>query len=77
MTTTRTRFEAGLDKSANRRAEEAAGNVADSMNVRIALMTRVDSGAITLEQAQAELKKIKAGAKKAGKITRAQAYSRG
>lgn len=77
MSTTRTRFEAGIDKSANRRSEEAAGNVADSMDVRLALMERVSSGEITLEQAQSELKKIKAGAKKAGKITRAQAYSRG
>lgn len=77
MSTTRTRFEAGLDKSANRKAEEAAGNVADSMDVRLAIVERISSGAITLEQGQAELKRIKAGAAKAGKITRAQAYSRG
>lgn len=77
MSTNRTRFEAAIDKSANRRAEEAAGNVADSMEVRMALMERVRSGEITLEQAQSELKKIKSGAKRAGKITRAQAYSRG
>lgn len=77
MSTNRTRFEASIDKSANRRAEEAAGNVADSMEVRLAIVERISSGEITLAQGQAELKKIKAGAKKAGQITRSQAYSRG
>ena len=56
---------------------EAAGQVADNMDVRLALMARVDSGEITLAQAQAELKKIKSGAKRAGLLTRAQAFSRG
>ena len=50
---------------------------ADSMDVRLAIVERIKSGAITLEQGQAELKKIKAGAAKTGKLTRAQAYSRG
>lgn len=53
---------------------EAAGQVADSMEVRLALMARVDSGEITLEDAQTELKRIKRGAKAAGKLTRAQAF---
>ena len=73
----RTRFEASIDKKDALKAGEAAGSVADSMDVRIALMARVHSGEITLVQAQAELKKIKSGAKKAGKVTRAQAFSRG
>ena len=55
------------------RAEDA-GVVADSLEVRKAIMARVHSGEITLEQAQDELKRIKRGAKKAGKVTRSQAY---
>ena len=73
----RTRFEASMDKRDALKTAEAAGQVADSMDVRLALMDRVHSGEITLEQAQAELKKIKSGAKRAGKVTRAQAFSRG
>lgn len=53
---------------------ESAGQVADSMEVRLALMDRVHSGEITLAQAQEELKRIKRGAKKAGKVTRNQAF---
>jgi hypothetical protein len=73
----RTAFEASIDKKAALNEAEKSGAVADSKEVRLALMERVHRGEITLEQAQAELKKIKAGAKKAGKVTRAQAYSRG
>lgn len=73
----RTRFDAALDKRDAVKTAEAAGQVADSMDVRLALMDRVHRGEITLAQAQAELKKIKSGAKKAGKVTRAQAFSRG
>jgi len=53
---------------------EAEGVVADSMDVRRALMIRVHAGEITLEEAQAQLKKIKNGAKRNGQITRNQAY---
>lgn len=63
-------------KSALREAE-AAGEVADSMEVRKALMARVHSGEITLEEAQAQLKKIKRGAAAAGKTTRAKAFREG
>lgn len=73
----RTRFEAAMDKRQALKDAEAAGQVADSMEVRMALMARVRSGEITLTQAQAELKMIKSGAKKAGMVTRAQAFSRG
>jgi hypothetical protein len=59
------------------RAAEASGQVADSMEVRMALMARVDTGEITLEQAQTELKKIKRGAKAAGQTTRAKAFREG
>lgn len=53
---------------------EAAGQVADSMEVRKALLARVHSGEITLEEAQRQLKAIKASAKKNGQITRNQAW---
>lgn len=53
---------------------EKQNQVADSFEVRLALMNRVKSGEITLEQAQNELKKIKRNAKKSGKITRNQAW---
>lgn len=73
----RTRFEASLDKSRAMKEAEAAGQVADSGAVRLALMEHVRSGEITLQAAQAELARIKRGAKAAGKVTRSQAFSRG
>ena len=54
---------------------ESDGRVADSLDVRMALMEQVRSGEKTLEEVQAELKKIKRNAKKNGKITRNQAYT--
>jgi len=56
---------------------EAAGEIADSMEVRAALVAKLDSGEMTLDEVQAELKKIKRNAKKSGKITRSQAWNRG
>ncbi len=57
------------------KAQEAAGKVADSMDVRRALMRRFHAGEITLEDAQAQLKAIQRGAKKNGQTTRAKAWS--
>jgi phosphosulfolactate phosphohydrolase-like enzyme len=54
-----------------------AGIIADNDDVRLALMQKVHSGEITLEQAQDQLKKIKKNAKKNGQLTKAQAFSRG
>jgi hypothetical protein len=73
----RTRFEASLDKHNALKAAEQAGLVADNMEVRMQLMESVRAGEITLEYAQKELKRIKSQGKKNGKITRAQAFSRG
>ncbi|MGH0004477.1 hypothetical protein ACQU0X_30805 [Pseudovibrio ascidiaceicola] len=53
---------------------EKQGIVADSKEVRMALMAQVHNGDKTLEEVQAALKKIKRNAKKEGKITRNQAY---
>lgn len=73
----RTDFEAAIDKRREVKRADAAGEVADSMGVRRALMAKVHSGEITLADAQAQLKKIQRGAQSAGKITRAQAYNQG
>ena len=59
------------------RKAENEGIVADSMEVRTALLARMDAGELTLEQVQSELKKIQRNAKKNGKITRNQAFLRG
>lgn len=58
----------------NIRDQEAAGNVADSMDVRLAIVARIKSGEISLEAGQAELKRIQRAAKRSGKITRNQAF---
>lgn len=73
----RTIFEATIDKFNAMKEAENNGIVADSLEVRKALMQKVYAGEITLVDAQARLKKIKAQAKKNGQITRAQAFSRG
>ena len=53
---------------------EHDGKVADSMNVRKALIEKMNSGEMTLDEVQAELKRIKRSAKKNGMITRSKAY---
>jgi len=62
-------------KLQNQKDAEKSGIVADSMEVRMALMEEVRAGKRTLESAQAELMRIKKTAKKNGKITRNQAYT--
>lgn len=74
---TRTRFEAAMEKKRAQRTAEAAGQVADSHSVRLAIMARIKSGEITLAQGQAELKKIRAKAQSIGLKTRAQAFNEG
>lgn len=64
-------------KKAALREADSSGQVADSMEVRKALMARVHSGEITLERAQSELARIKRGASAVGKTTRAQAFRNG
>ncbi len=73
----RTPYEAAREKRAAVKTADASGEIADSMEVRMALMKRVRLGEITLEDAQAELKRIKRNAKKNGKVTRAQAWRHG
>lgn len=54
---------------------ENEGRVADSIEVRKALMARVHAGEITLEDAQKELKRVKRNAKRNGMVTRNQAFN--
>ena len=61
-------------KRANQRQAESEGRVADSLEVRSALLAKMDAGEMTLDQVQAEIKRIKRGAKARGLITRSQAY---
>jgi hypothetical protein len=56
---------------------EASGVVADSMEVRMALIERMNKGELTLAEVQAELARIKRGAKAAGMTTRNRAFSDG
>lgn len=73
----RTAFQAGIEKRQFVKQADAIGQIADSMDVRRDLMTRVHRGEITLEEAQLQLKKIQSGAKAKGLMTRAQAYNEG
>jgi len=73
----RDRYTAAREKRRAVNEAEARGQIADSMEVRLAIMARVHSGEITLAQGQEELKKIKRSAKKSGMLTRQQAFSRG
>lgn len=75
--TRRTRFEASLDKRAAVKSAESTGQIEDSMEVRLELIAKMKRGEMTLEQVQAELKRIKRDAKKNGKITRNQAFNQG
>ena len=70
----RTFEDAHREKLAAMKEAEDAGVVADSMAVRMALVQRFDAGEITLDQMQAELKRIKREGKKAGLTTRSEVY---
>lgn len=73
----RDRFTASLEKRAAVNDAEKNGQVADSMDVRAALIAQLQSGEKTLDEIQEELRQIKRNAKKNGKVTRSQAWSRG
>lgn len=65
------------EKRAALKEAEQRGIVADSLDVRKALLDRMKSGEITFEEMQKELAGIKRNAKKNGKITREEVYRRG
>jgi hypothetical protein len=68
------RFLRMLRKQNGIKKAETEGLVADSLDVRMAILQRIHSGAITLEEGQGELKKIKRGAHKKGLLTRTEAW---
>jgi hypothetical protein len=73
----RTRMSDYWDRGRQRRAMQQAeddGRVADSLDVRKAIMQRVKTGEITFAQGQAELARIKREAEANGQVTRDQAY---
>lgn len=76
MNRTRTWNEKLRDRIAAVAAAEASGEVADSLDVRKALLARVSAGEITLEQAQDELKRIRRSASRQGKTTRGRVWRR-
>ncbi|MDD2005164.1 hypothetical protein NPS31_17650 [Pseudomonas putida] len=53
---------------------EEQGLVADSTEFRQALVAKLESGEMTIDQAQEELRKVKREAKKNGKKTREQIW---
>ncbi|WP_248691152.1 hypothetical protein [Pseudomonas mosselii] len=53
---------------------EEQGGVADSTEFRQTLVSKLQSGEMTLDQVQEELRKVKREAKKNGKKTRAQIW---
>jgi hypothetical protein len=56
------------------RTLEAEGKVADSLDVRRALLDRMRAGELTLADVQQAVKRIKREAKARGQVTRTQAY---
>lgn len=70
----RFQWEARIDKAAAIATAEASGQVADSMDVRTALVEKMKRGEMTLSEVQQELKRIKRSAKKNGMKTRNQIW---
>jgi len=65
---------ARYDKREAIKTAEAAGQVADSIEARVAIVKRMEAGEITLAEGQAELKRLKRNAKKNGQVTRSQVW---
>lgn len=67
-------YDRRLDKRVTLQIAEEQGVVADSTEFRQALVSKLQSGEMTLDQVQEELRKVKREAKKNGKKTRAQIW---
>ncbi|MDI3371678.1 hypothetical protein QVM55_12790 [Pseudomonas monteilii] len=67
-------YDRRLDKRVALQIAEEHGVVADSTEFRQALVAKLQSGEMTLDQVQEELRKVKREAKKNGKKTRAQIW---
>lgn len=67
-------YDRRLDKRVALQLAEEQGIVADSTDFRQALVSKIKAGEVTVQQAQAELSKVKREAKKNGKKTRSQIW---
>lgn len=67
-------YDRRLDKRVALQIAEEQGVVADSTEFRQTLVSKLQSGEMTLDQVQEELRKVKREAKKNGKKTRAQIW---
>ncbi|MND23309.1 hypothetical protein D3C76_274390 [compost metagenome] len=67
-------YDRRLDKRVALQIAEEQGVVADSTEFRQALVAKLQSGEMTLDQVQEELRKVKREAEKNGKKTRAQIW---
>jgi hypothetical protein len=56
------------------RNAEASGKVADSMDVRISIVKRIEAGEISLEEGQRELAALKRNASRNGQTTRNRVF---
>lgn len=67
-------YDRRTDKRVALQIAEEQGLVADSTEFRQGLVAKLQSGEMTVQQAQDELRKVKREAKKKGKKTRSQIW---
>ena len=67
-------YDRRLDKRVALQIAEEQGLVADSSEFRASLVAKVHAGEMTIEQVQAELRRVKREAKKSGMKTRDQIW---
>lgn len=67
-------YDRRMDKRVALQIAEEKGIVADSSALRASLVAKIHSGEMTIEQVQAELRKVKREAKKNGLKTRDQIW---
>ncbi|HDS1779443.1 TPA: hypothetical protein QEM49_003991 [Pseudomonas putida] len=67
-------YDRRIDKRVALQIAEEQGVVADSTELRQELVAKLQSGEMTLQQVQDELRKVKREAKKNGKKTRSQIW---
>ena len=67
-------YDRRLDKRVAMQIAEEQGLVADSSELRASLVAKVHAGEMTIEQVQAELRRVKREAKKSGMKTRDQIW---
>lgn len=67
-------YDRRIDKRVALQIAEEQGIVADSTELRQALVAKLQSGEMTIQQVQDELRKVKREAKKNGKKTREQIW---